>query len=117
MKNSVVTREVEIVGPYGLHVRPAHDFAVLANRFDSTIEVIRDNERVNGKSALDILLLAAKEGTTLTIVATGRDAHEAVDALARLFEEQVAAVQAESSAGGCEETSTSSARRVPKRTD
>jgi phosphotransferase system HPr (HPr) family protein len=93
------TRDVEIVGPYGLHVRPAHDFAVVANRFDSTIELIRDNERVNGKSTLDILLLAAKEGTTLTIVATGRDAREAVDELAKLFQEQVAAVEPDDSAG------------------
>jgi phosphocarrier protein len=117
MKNSVVTREVEIVGPCGLHVRPAHDFAVLANRFESTIEVIRDNERVNGKSALDILLLAAKEGTTLTIVATGCDAHEAVDALARLFEEQVAVVELENLAGGGKETTTGPVRHVPKKPD
>jgi phosphotransferase system HPr (HPr) family protein len=97
---SPVTRNVEIVGPYGLHVRPAHDFAVVANRFRSTIELIRDNERVNGKSTLDILLLAAKEGTTLTIVATGCDAHEAVDELAKLFQGQVAAAKSEDSAGG-----------------
>ena len=96
------TREVEIVGPYGLHVRPAHDFAVVANRYDSTIELIRDNERVNGKSTLDILLLAAKKGTTLTIVATGCDAHEAVNELAKLFQGQVAALESDDSAGGSE---------------
>jgi phosphotransferase system HPr (HPr) family protein len=102
--DSPVTRNVEIVGPYGLHVRPAHDFAVMANRFDSTIELIRDNERVNGKSTLDILLLAAKEGSTLTIVATGRDAREAVEELAKLFQRQVAAAESEEGSADGSET-------------
>ena len=91
---TVVRREVTIVSPQGLHARPADLFARLANRFDSTIEVVKDAESVNGKSTLEMLMLAATEGTVLTICATGRDAREAVDALAELIEHQVALLEA-----------------------
>ena len=73
----------------GLHARPADLFARLANQFDSTIEVVKDEQRVNGKSILDILMLAAVQGTTLTIVATGHDADAAVEALTQIVESEV----------------------------
>lgn len=87
MSDSVASKDVTIANPQGLHARPADLFSRLANRYDSTIEVIKDGQRVDGKSILDILMLAAVEGTTLTIVARGTDADEAVEALARLLDE------------------------------
>jgi len=86
MSNTVVSTEVTVANPQGLHARPADLFARLAKRFDSTIEVIKDGKRVDGKSILDVLTLGADEGTQLTIVASGNDAHEAVKALGRLVE-------------------------------
>lgn len=87
MSNSVASKDVTIANPQGLHARPADLFSRLASRFDSSIEIIKDGQRVDGKSILDILMLAAVQGTTLTIVAMGIDADEAVEALARLLDE------------------------------
>jgi phosphotransferase system HPr (HPr) family protein len=87
MSDFVASKDVTIANPQGLHARPADLFSRLASRFDSTIEVVKDGQRVDGKSILDILMLAAVEGTTLTIVAMGTDADEAVEALARLLDQ------------------------------
>jgi phosphotransferase system HPr (HPr) family protein len=89
MMGQIATREVVIVNPQGLHARPADLFARMANRFESTIEIIKDQQRANGKSILEILMLAATEGTTLVIVARGRDAEDAVEALAQIVETTV----------------------------
>jgi phosphotransferase system HPr (HPr) family protein len=89
MMGQTAMREVVVVNPQGLHARPADLFARMANRFESTIEVIKESQRANGKSILEILMLAAAEGTPLLIVARGRDAHEAVEALARILETTV----------------------------
>lgn len=78
-------RSVVVNNPQGIHARPAHLFVKLANQFASNIEIIKDHERVDGKSILGILTLAAVEGTKLTIEAVGPDADHALDALAELF--------------------------------
>lgn len=86
MSTPPVTRAVVIENPQGLHARPAELFARLALKFESHIEVIRDDQRVDGKSILDILTLGVQQGTTLTLEARGQDAQEAIDALAKLVE-------------------------------
>jgi len=92
--NSICSeRRVSIVNPQGLHARPADMFVRLANRFSSDVQVVKGNERVDGKSILSILTLAAVQGTELTIAARGSDAQAATDALADLivtgFDEQM----------------------------
>ncbi|MGD9720464.1 MAG: HPr family phosphocarrier protein [Pirellulales bacterium] len=86
-------RLVIVHNPQGLHARPADLFVKLASRYQATIEVIKDSERVDGKSILAILTLAAVQGTQLRIEATGPDAEAALDALAELvtrdFEDNV----------------------------
>jgi phosphotransferase system HPr (HPr) family protein len=89
MVQQVVTREVVVANPQGLHARPADLFARLANCFESTIEVVKDSQRADGKSILDILMLAATEGTALEITARGVDARQAVDVLAIVVEKTV----------------------------
>ena len=90
MNESKAVRQVLITNPQGLHARPADMFVKLAVRYGSKVEVIKDNERVDGKSILAILTLAAVEGTELTIEATGCDAIEAIDALAELIQNNFA---------------------------
>lgn len=85
MSISVASKTVTIVNPHGLHARPADLFVRRAIRFDSSIEIIKGPLRVDGKSILQLLTLAAPYGTELTILAKGRDAAEAVEALARLL--------------------------------
>ena len=84
MTDGTVTRTVVVTNPQGLHARPADLFVKLASQYQAKVEVIKDGERVDGKSILAILTLAAVEGTQLTIEATGPDAEAALDALAEL---------------------------------
>lgn len=69
----------------GLHARPAALFVQMANRFKAEIEVRKGKEKVNGKSIMGIMTLAAGRGTQITIRATGPDAVEAVTSLTRLI--------------------------------
>jgi phosphotransferase system HPr (HPr) family protein len=84
---------VTVSNAQGLHARPADLFARLANRFDAKVELIKDGQRADGKSILEILSLAATRGSLLTIEARGVDAWEAVEALARLIEKEVPAAE------------------------
>ena len=74
----------------GLHERPADQFVRLAKRFQSVIEIAKDGKRVDGKSILSILTLAAEQGSELTIRASGDDAEQAVEALVGLIESDFA---------------------------
>ena len=80
-----LTRTVVVSNPQGLHARPASLIMKLSNRFQSRIELVKGNERVDGKSILEILTLGATPGTNLVIEADGPDAESALEALAELF--------------------------------
>ena len=75
---------VEIVNRAGLHARPASEFVKLAGRYQSDVRLEKEGFAVNGKSIMGVLMLAAEQGSQLTIQATGDDAAEAVEALAEL---------------------------------
>ena len=83
---ATLSREVVVANAAGLHARPADLLAREARRWQSRIELVADAQRVDGKSILDVLTLAAEAGTRLVIEATGPDAREALEALGRLFE-------------------------------
>ena len=83
-----VRRQVEIVNRLGMHARAAAAFVKLAARFRSTVEVERDGERVNGKSIMGLMMLAAARGSTVTLVCNGPDAEEAAAALEGLIRER-----------------------------
>ncbi len=87
MSELKTTRTVIVTNPQGLHARPADLFVKLAQKFDSQIVVVKENVRVDGKSILDILTLAAVEGTPLSVEAVGADAERAVEALCKLVEQ------------------------------
>jgi len=88
--NQTHSREVVVALEQGLHARPADLFAREARRWQSRIEVVGNAQRVDGKSILDLLTLAAEEGTRLVVEATGPDAREAVDAIGSLFDQNFA---------------------------
>ena len=71
----------------GLHARAASMFVQVANRFDSEISVSKNDQEVNGKSIMGILILAAPKGSEITIKAVGADALKALRALGELIEE------------------------------
>lgn len=78
-------REVVVKNKQGLHARPAALFVQLANKFDSSINVRKDDQEVNGKSIMGILMLAGEKGAKITIIAEGHDAPEAVEQLEELI--------------------------------
>jgi phosphocarrier protein len=82
-----IQRQVVIKNKLGLHVRPATMFAELARRFSSLIYVIKDGVEVDAKSCIDLLTLAAVEGSKLLLKAKGKDARVAVEELTKLVEE------------------------------
>jgi phosphotransferase system HPr (HPr) family protein len=84
----VVERVVRIRNRRGLHARPATRLVELANRFRSDISIDGDEGPIDAKSVLNVLTLAATEGTDLRFVAEGDDAEEALEAIAALAEER-----------------------------
>ncbi len=77
---------VQIKNPQGLHMRPAMQFVDLANRFAAEVKVTNGQTTADGKSIMQMSMLAATCGTRLTIRAKGVDAEEAIDALRDLVE-------------------------------
>ena len=80
--------ELEIRNSDGLHMRPAMRFVDIANGFDSDISVSNGETTVNGKSIMEISMLAATRGTRLKVSASGSDARAAVEALRELVEDK-----------------------------
>jgi phosphotransferase system HPr (HPr) family protein len=85
MSDVKTSRDVLFSHSHGLHLRPASLITKLASQYQSRIELINGNARVDGKSILDLLTLGAEPGTTLVIEATGPDAEAAVEALVALI--------------------------------
>jgi phosphocarrier protein len=81
---TVAHRQVEITNGLGLHVRPAMKFVEVASRFRCDVRVRHNNNEFNGKSLLELTMMAAECGTRLELEARGPDAVEAVEALAEL---------------------------------
>ena len=77
--------KVTIVNRLGLHARPAMCFVDAANAFASAVTVKREGQGVDGKSIMQMMMLAAMAGTALKIVAEGEDALKALDALEQLI--------------------------------
>jgi phosphocarrier protein HPr len=89
--DQTLTKEVVVVNKLGIHARPAARFVKLANRFTSEIFVEKDGEKVNGKSIMGLLMLAAGPGSRVRVEAHGGDAsqalHELEDLINRKFDE------------------------------
>lgn len=79
-----ISIKVIIVNKLGLHARPAMCFVDVASQFGSTIIVKRGEQSVDGKSIMQMMLLAATKGTELEVVAEGDDATKACEALKKL---------------------------------
>lgn len=80
-----VSQEFTITNKLGLHARPAAMFVKLTNRFSSEIWVERDDEQVNGKSIMGLMMLAAAHGSKIVVTAEGGDAEEAMAAIGELI--------------------------------
>ncbi|MCX6841621.1 MAG: HPr family phosphocarrier protein [candidate division WOR-3 bacterium] len=78
--------KVTIGGVVGLHARPASDFVRLSERYSSEIRLTKDGMRVNGKSILALLTLAASKGSVVVLEVQGEDERDAFELLKRKLE-------------------------------
>jgi phosphocarrier protein len=78
-------RDVEIVNKLGLHARPSARLTQLASSFNSKVFLSRNGRRVNAKSIMGVMMLAAAKGSTVTLETDGEDEVAAIDALAGLI--------------------------------
>jgi len=76
---------VTIINKLGLHARAAAKFVALASKFESNIFLVRGDRRVNGKSIMGVMMLAASKGTELSLITAGNDEHDAFTALLTLI--------------------------------
>ena len=74
-----------VTNPLGVHARPAALIVQTASRFESEISLVKDGRRVNGKSMLGVMTLAAEMGSVVTIRAEGPDEVAAVAAIVAIF--------------------------------
>ena len=81
----MIERETEIVNRLGLHARAAAKLVHTAGGFQSRVTVVKDGEEVDAKSILGILLLAAGQGSQITIRCDGQDEDEALRAVTALI--------------------------------
>jgi phosphocarrier protein HPr len=79
-----IEREIPIVNQKGLHARASARFVQVVEKFDADVKVSRCGETVGGTSIMGLLLLAAAKGSTIHVAATGKEAAEAISAIAKL---------------------------------
>ena len=80
--------EVEIANKLGLHARASAKLTQLAGRYQSEVWLSRNGRRVNAKSIMGVMMLAAARGTTVTIETSGPDEQEAMTALPELIKDK-----------------------------
>lgn len=81
----MIRKEIEIINKLGLHARAAAKLVTCASTFASHVQVEKDGQRVNGKSIMGIMMLAASQGTWVTLHVDGEDEESACTALERLI--------------------------------
>ena len=82
----MIKSKVTVLNDAGLHARPASELVKLASRYSSDFFIHLDGYRVNGKSILGVLTLAAEKGTELELEFNGNDEEPALNAVSELFE-------------------------------
>src|SRR6185295_19369474 len=80
-----LTKELLVQNKMGIHARPAAMIVRVTNKFKSEVYVEKDEEQVNGKSIMGLMMLAAAKGSTVKFVATGADADQMLAELEALF--------------------------------
>ena len=84
----MISRPILIVNKLGLHARAAAKFVTCANGYASDIHLERNGQRVNGKSIMGVMMLAAGKGSELLLTAAGEDEADAIHALESLVQQR-----------------------------
>jgi phosphocarrier protein len=81
----MIKKEIKIINEMGIHARPAGMITQAASRFACEIKLVKDKMEVNAKSIMGIMTLAAGKGTVVTVVTSGADEAQAMEAISGLF--------------------------------
>jgi phosphocarrier protein len=80
-----MTKQFQVANKLGMHARPAAQFVKVANRYRCNVFVEKDGEKVNGKSIMGLMMLAAGPGSKVIVYAEGQDASQALAEIEQLF--------------------------------
>ena len=83
-----IEKEVTVINRLGLHARPAAMFVRIASRYRSEVWVEKEGEQINGKSIMGLMMLAAGQGSKLTIRCEGPDADKVMEELEELIRQK-----------------------------
>ncbi len=83
----MIEKKVKIINNAGLHTRPAATIVKLAAKYKSDFYIYKDGLKINGKSIIGVMTLAAEKGSELTLVFDGEDEKEAAEEIVKYFEE------------------------------
>ncbi|HEY2139926.1 MAG TPA: HPr family phosphocarrier protein [Chthoniobacterales bacterium] len=83
-----IEKEIIIINRLGLHARPAAMFVRIASRYRSEVWVEKEGEQINGKSIMGLMMLAAGQGSKLTIRCEGPDADKVMEELEELIQQK-----------------------------
>jgi phosphocarrier protein len=86
---NMVEREIIIKNKTGLHARPAAILVQKANEYHSDIFLEKGDDKINAKSIMGVMMLAAAEGSTIKVIASGEDEKEAAEKIAKLLESDI----------------------------
>ncbi len=84
-QETVVETKVTVTNPLGIHARPSAHIVQTASRFQSDVYLIRGDLKVNGKSIMGVMMLAAEKGSEITIQTDGVDEEECLAAIEKAF--------------------------------
>ena len=82
----MIQKEIVLLNKLGLHIRPAAQFTKIAAKYKADVYLIRDGMRVNAKSIMGVMMLAAGQGTKLTMECIGEDEEQLCNELMTLIE-------------------------------
>ena len=82
----MIARDYKISNKLGLHARPSAQLTQIAGRYESEVFIAKGGRRVNAKSIMGVMMLAAGPGSTVTVDAEGPDEQQALDAIGQLIE-------------------------------
>ncbi len=80
----MITKKLTVLNKLGIHARPAAQFVRAASRFQSDVTVVKDDESVDGKSIMGLMMLAVGCGAVITVTVEGADESECMGALESL---------------------------------
>lgn len=82
----MISKDFKISNKLGLHARPSAQLTQIAGRYESEVFIAKNGRRVNAKSIMGVMMLAAGPGSTVTVDAAGPDEQQALDAIGQLIE-------------------------------